>query len=172
MMVKVLSPYGSKQNKGIWRIKKVHLPSKEIFKTDPPPSKKNPRLLIYLIWVPFAWRSANTCVWTIWVRVVQACSCQRKAKKYFFFFLFPFFLSGSFFFNFIARSNFRIRVSGIVLGTQADQMGLITLGWKQRVFLPCGGGDAFHAQPSSQMRPPSHSLANRCVLAGAGTSSL
>lgn len=40
MMVKVLSPYGSKQNKGIWRIKKVHLPSKEIFKNDPPPKKK------------------------------------------------------------------------------------------------------------------------------------
>lgn len=46
------------------------------------------------------------------------------------------------------------------------------LGWKQRLFLPCGGGDAFHAQPSSRMLAPSHSLANRCVLAGAGTSSL
>lgn len=42
MMVKVPSPYGNKQNKGIWRIKKVHLPSKEIFKTDPPtPPKKS-----------------------------------------------------------------------------------------------------------------------------------
>lgn len=77
-----------------------------------------------------------------------------------------------FFFFLIARSNCRIRVSGIVLGTQADEMGLITLGWKQRVFLPCGGGDAFHAQPSARMLPPSHSLANRCVLAGAGTSRL
>lgn len=78
--------------------RKFTCPQKKYLKPTPPHPPKNPRLLIYLIWVPFAWRSANTCVWTIWVRVVQACSCQRKAKKYFFF---PFsFLSFWFFFFF------------------------------------------------------------------------